>query len=666
LALLASPTLHGQTSLEEYVVTATRQPAVSGESAFSNEVITADEFREESFRTIPEAFALTPGVSVQKTTHGHGSPFIRGFTGRQNLYLIDGVRLNNSTFRGGPIQYANTVDGFALERLELIKSQGSVLYGSDALGGTVNAITTGSGYREEDGGFFQNGSALYRFDTNSQSHVGHFRQTIGEGGKWGLTLAGSWKDFGDVRSDFYGEMEGTGYPEQGGLLKFEWSPGERFHITLAQQVFNQDEVSRWHSTIRNPGGWAGTTPGTSYIQRFYDQERYLSYLKLAGEPRALLADRFTTTLSYQTSQDSEFQERTDGRIRTQGIDTNTYGLDVQLEKDLPSGTFLYGGDFYEDRIDSQSRGRSLPLADDSRYHSLGVFGQYRHDFGDRLSVDAGLRYTYAKAELGSLDAEDDWDALVFASNATYDLSDDWSLFGGIRQGFRAPNVNDLSGNLTARSGITALGSTDLEPEKTITYELGTRVQSDRFTFSGAAFYTDLDELITSVPQDATTDDTINTNASEGYITGVEIEGGYELNDCWALTGFASYQYGNTDTPLFLGGPDDEQPVSRLAPLRGSLALRYQDPGSDWWAEARAIAAGKADRLTEGDKGDTQRIPPGGTPGYFVANVSAGWQATDNLSFVLALENLTDTDYRIHGSGLNEPGFNAILSTRLTW
>lgn len=665
LILSSALPLTAQTSLDEVIVTASRTEENPADIAFSSEVITAQEFRDESFRTLPEAFALTPGVSVQKTTHGQGSPFIRGFTGRQNLFLIDGVRLNNSTFRSGPTQYANTIDPYGLDRIELIKSQGSVLFGSDALGGTVNAITVASGYRDRPEGFFQSGSALYRFDTNSRSQVGNLQQVIGQGGVWALTLNASVKEFGDVRSNAFGRMRDTGYPEQAATAKFEWSPSDKFHITLLHQSFNQDDISRWHSTIQNPGGWRGLSPGT-LRQRLLDQERSLSYLKLEGEPGSALADRFSTILSFQTSQDSEFEERLNGSTRTQAIETDTYGLDVQLEKDLPSGVLLYGGDYYEDRIDSQSNGRGLPLADDSEYRSLGLFGQYRHQFSDRLAVDAGVRYTYAEAQLGSLDSNDDWDAFVFATNATYQLSNEWTLFGGIKQGFRAPNVNDLSGNISARSGIIALGNEDLEPERTLTYELGARGGSDRFGFEGAVFYTSLDQIINGVPQNADTNNTITTNDGDGFITGVELEANYQLTDAWALSGFFTYQYGDTETSLFLGGPSDTQPVSRLSPLRGSLALRYQEPDSSWWAEVRGIAAGRANRLSEGDRDDTERIPPGGTPAYIIANITAGWQAAENLAFTLALENLTDEDYRIHGSGLNESGFNAILTTRLTW
>ncbi|MDP7654995.1 MAG: Plug domain-containing protein, partial [Roseibacillus sp.] len=130
--------------LPETVVTASRTDEDSLQSMSSIGVVTAEQFQQQGYRTIPEALTNTPGVMVQKTTHGHGSPFIRGFTGRQNLLLVDGIRINNSTYRSGPVQYWNTVDGFSMDRLELVRSQGSVQYGSDALGGTMNILSAGT------------------------------------------------------------------------------------------------------------------------------------------------------------------------------------------------------------------------------------------------------------------------------------------------------------------------------------------------------------------------------------------------------------------------------------------------------------------------------------------------------------------------------------------
>ncbi len=77
-----------------------------------------------------------------------------------------------------------------------------------------------------------------------------------------------------------------------------------------------------------------------------------------------------------------------------------------------------------------------------------------------------------------------------------------------------------------------------------------------------------------------------------------------------------------------------------------------------------MAAAKADKLSARDQGDTQRIPSGGTPSYVMASLYAGWQATEDLLLTLGLENLTDEDYRTHGSGQNEAGINAIMGARL--
>ena len=82
---------------------------------------------------------------MQETNDGAGSPIIRGLVGNQILILIDGIRLNNGAYRLGPNQYLNTIDLNQIERIEVVRGAGSVLYGSDALGGVVNIITRTAG-----------------------------------------------------------------------------------------------------------------------------------------------------------------------------------------------------------------------------------------------------------------------------------------------------------------------------------------------------------------------------------------------------------------------------------------------------------------------------------------------------------------------------------------
>lgn len=117
LLLFLPLSLSAQDALPDLVVTASRSSEELSESPYSAEVITAEQLEENAVRTLPQAFLDTPGVLVQQTTPGHGSPYIRGFNGRQNLLLQDGIRLNNSTWRGGPVQYWNTLNSQAIDRI---------------------------------------------------------------------------------------------------------------------------------------------------------------------------------------------------------------------------------------------------------------------------------------------------------------------------------------------------------------------------------------------------------------------------------------------------------------------------------------------------------------------------------------------------------------------
>ena len=89
----------------------------------------------------------------------------------------------------------------------------------------------------------------------------------------------------------------------------------------------------------------------------------------------------------------------------------------------------------------------------------------------------------------------------------------------------------------------------------------------------------------------------------------------------------------------------------------------QTDRAKYWVEGVCDAVDKADRLSADDVRDTQRIPPGGTPGYAVFGLRVGSQVTSSLALSLAVENLFNEDYRIHDSGCNEPGRNFVLTGR---
>ncbi len=221
-------------------------------------------------------------------------------------------------------------------------------------------------------------------------------------------------------------------------------------------------------------------------------------------------------------------------------------------------------------------------------------------------------------------------------------------------------------NLTTRSGVASRGSVGVDPEEFVTYELGTRHQTATRYFNAAVFYTDVSDIITSVPVAMDGDGDVTTNGQDGYIYGIELEGSWEFTPGWTVSGFAAWQDGRAEAPAFLGGPTIDQPASRVLPLTGSLALRWTHPSERFWVEGRVLGAAEANRLSAGDRGDTQRIPTGGTPGYVVGMIHAGWQATDFLGLTFGLENVTNEDYRNHGSGQNESGLNAIVGAKMSW
>ena len=101
-------------------------------------------------------------------------------------------------------------------------------------------------------------------------------------------------------------------------------------------------------------------------------------------------------------------------------------------------------------------------------------------------------------------------------------------------------------------------------------------------------------------------------------------------------------------------------MSRIQPTTGLVGLRWDSPQKQYWLETTVTIVDNQDRLSPRDKADTQRIPPGGTPGYTVYTLRGGVEPIQGLRMFSALENITDVDYRVHGSGQNGPGTNAIL------
>lgn len=673
------------TDLPAVVVTATRTDEPVTDIPYSTSLVEAGDLERRLSRTTPEALRELPSVMLQKTGHGQGSPYLRGFTGFRTLMLVDGIRLNNSTFRDGPNQYWGTVDSLSLQRLEVVRGPASVLYGSDAIGGTVNALTRS---RElEAGGFDWDPRAFYRFSSAEDSHTG--RAEIGA--NWdrdvGVNAGTTFKEYGDLRGgEDVGVQSHTGYSERDWDGKVTWRLNDSVRLVYAHQTVDQDDAWRSHATIYGKS-WRGTAPGTDF-SRIFDQIRHLDYLQLHATGLEGGVDELHASVSYQVQEERETRLRSDLRRELQGVSVGTIGLWLQAQSETPVGRLIYGAEFYHDTVDSDFRRYSAagalqvhrrqgPVADDSTYD---LFGAYLEDHvplaGDRLEAIVGGRYSHAGVEIGR--AEDpataalltlgrNWDTVVGNGRLLWHLDEEkhWNLFAGASQGFRAPNLSDLSRFDIARSGEQEVPSPGLEPERFVSLETGARAQWRRVAVEAAVYQTFFDDLVVGVPTGQRTADGLlivsKQNGGEGFVRGAELTASVEFVEHWTLWGNLSWMEGRVETPLVQGGAIQKEPLSRIMPATANLGLRWDHPKRKYWAEFASTIARTQDLLSSGDARDTQRIPPGGTPGYEVYHLRAGWRPCEDFTLSLALENLGNADYRIHGSGLNEPGRNLIVA-----
>ena len=654
---------------------------------FATSVLSADTLDLRRPRTLPLALEELPGLMVQKTSSAQGAPYIRGFTGFRTLLLIDGIRLNNSVFREGPNQYWGTVDPLALSRLELVKGPASVLYGSDAVGGTVNAVSLTPTVPEPPSANPSTAAGIsHRYASADNSHVTRLDAT----GRLHDRLAGriglSQKNYHDLRAGRgTGTQPRTGYSESGLDASLAYRIGQHARLTALAQDFTQDDAWRTHSTVYG-STWLGTRPGND-LQRSLDQSRHLFAVQLHADHLATPVDELHLSLSHQRHQEDQFRLRHDRRREDTGFDVATLGTFFQAQSPSPLGRWIYGGEFYRDRVDSTSiRYRadgSLnaidiqgPVADDATYDLAGAYLENRLPRLGPVDLILGGRFNYAAADArrvrdprsgATTRVTADWHSLLASLRGVVrlDSAGHHNLFAGLSESFRAPNLSDLTRFDIAEGGQIETPAPGLKPEFFVTAEAGWRTRHDHGSASVAAFHTVIRNQIIRTPTGALVDglaEVTKRNSGAGYVQGLELAGTFRLLPEWTLSTALTWMRGELDYfPSSSSASLLRAPLSRVMPLTGHVTLRWDAPTARTWLELAASAATRQNRLAPGDRVDTERIPITGTPGYAVGKLRTGWRATAALTLTAALENITDTDYRIHGSGLNEPGRNLILS-----
>ncbi|MEM0925592.1 MAG: TonB-dependent receptor, partial [Planctomycetota bacterium] len=406
--------------------------------------------REILERQAPDMFHALQnevGVLIQSTAAGQASPFVRGLTGQQVLILIDGIRLNNSITRRGPNQYFNTIDPGMVDHIEVLRGQGSVLWGSDAIGGAINIVTRGADmYRGQQGDGYATREFVQYYNTANSSPYSRIN-VEGWVGSQGVFGGGSFLNVRDLDTGFdeFSRQPGTNYQQYAGDLKFNMMLSEKSMLTFAMQHFEQEALPRsdrfpGYPLDRNNSNSAGGA-------RFFDpQQRDLFYLRhQAIAPLGGLFDAMTSTASYHRQR--EVQTRGIPTTRFQETDVETVGLQSVASKDFDDyGRITTGFDWYYDDVDSPFGGSaSGPIVpDDAWYRRAGWFLNWDVPLTECLLATAGVRYESIETAGTPVIAGtpqfikasyDDW---VSQTGLTFKATEELSLFGSIAQGFRAP------------------------------------------------------------------------------------------------------------------------------------------------------------------------------------------------------------------------------------
>ena len=637
-------------------------------------VVTAEEIRRRNYRNTPEALSDIVGVFVQETNDGGGAPIIRGMVGNQILLLVDGIRVNNGSYRLGPNQYLNTIDLNQIERIEVVRGAGSVLYGSDALGGVVNVITRAAGRQADTGAV---GVRWFsRLSSADNGRIGR-AEVSSQTGPLGLVGGLTLKRFGTRRGGGNtGVQLLTGYDEWDGDAKAAFQLAPHHRLIVAGQRVTQRHAQR--SDV--------VTAGTELKWMWDPQTRGLAYARYTASELTGPVDQLSATLSYQEQAES-YQRIAPASpaIESRHFDrTRSLGANVQFASPVGRRHLLtYGVDAYGDWLTSRRDDVSLRtgasvsakgvLADGARYRSVAVFLQDEIDVSPRLRLNFGTRFSsfhpYAVVSdpaVGSLLVNSSRRALTSAGRALFRLTSALDVVGGVGQGFRAPTIDDLT-TLGRTGNRFEVPNPGLHPEDSLNVEAGVRGRSALATASGTFFFSHVHGLVQrefgtfeGKPFRDLDGDGIRSsnellifqrqNAGDARIHGVELEARLRPAARWTVTAMVTRTMGTEE--------NTGEPLRRIPPTFGRAGLGWSS-GGRVWADVYSVFASRQARLAPGDLTDI-RIPAGGTPGFVTLNARGALKLNRAVEITLGLENITNRSYRTHGSGIDAAGTNVIF------
>lgn len=652
LLITQKDSLNNRTSLlNEVQITANRNKEIQFNSPYSIDIISNKQLKNSTLRTSPESISGISGLFLKKTNHGGGSAIIRGLMGNQTLILLDGIRLNNSTFRYGPNQYLNTIEPFSIDRIELLKGNGSVQYGTDAMGGTIHVIT-----EEPEYATGLKASLLSRWASHGMEKT--VRPKIQFGAK-NISFDGSFniRKFGDLLAGkSIGIQKPTGYDEKALNLKTKLKFNQS-EIVLAHQTFVADHVPLYHKVVLE----------NFKINEFGEQKRKLSYFKFNQNTSSKYFENISIIASLQNTYESRISQKNNSNTKTFELDqVKTIGLTTNFQSTIVSNWKANSGiELYNDLVKSEKQSQNVTsevitklaralYPNNSKYLNLSAYSL--HDISyQKWQISTGLRYNFFKitipdATIGQSVLKPI--ALVGNLAILRSLTKKSNIYLSYNSAFRAPNIDDL-GSLGLVDFRYELPNYNLKPETSKNLELGFKYRNENFALASAFFSNKLKNLIGRVKQNGqfVNGNQVYTkeNIETAEIKGMEIS----VEKIWASklkssAGFA-YLYGQNLTK--------NEPLRRIPPTNGYLDFTYEN--KSFFLRPNLQWASAQKRLAQGDI-DDNRIGKLGTTAWAVFNLNAGYKYKF-LKINTLWQNISNKTYKTHGSGVYGVGRSVTIS-----
>ncbi|WP_198319203.1 TonB-dependent receptor plug domain-containing protein [Arenibacter algicola] len=659
-------------------------------------------------------------VFVQKSQLGGGSPMIRGFATNRLLLSVDGVRMNNAIFRGGNIQNVISIDPFTIKSTEVIFGPGSVIYGSDAIGGVMNFYTNNPQFSKTDS-LEVFGKSNYRYSSANNENTVHVDFNLGKR-EWAFLSSLTYNNFGDLKMGSHGpnsylrnnyvvtengqdrlqendnakKQVPTGYDQINVMQKVLFRPNSNWNINLSAYYSETSDYSRYDRLIRPSKDGLGLR---SAEWSYGPQKWFMGNLQFYKNGKGKFYDGLKITTAYQNFVESRKDRGFGDDIRygsKENVDAISANVDFE-NKRIGNLRLYYGGEYVFNKIGSAGNEFNIetmvtsPSAsrypDNSTWQTLAgyISGELRAK--PNFTFLSGLRYSHVWIDaifdqtfysFPFNDADLSTGALTGSLGFSWFPKADLQLTFNGSTGFRAPNIDDVGKIFDSEPGSVVVPNPDLEPEYAYNLEVGIQKNfNDRLMLKGASFYTYLvDALVRRDFQFNGNSEIMYNgelhnvqaiqNAAKAYVYGFE----------FGLDAFLTENLSVNANLTFTEGIEEEQdgtdtPGRHVAPTFGDFHIvwKNQKLKTDLFANFNGEISFGDLAMSEKTKDYIYAVDADGnpySPSWYTLNFRSQYQLSHALKFTANLENFTDQRYRSYSSGIVAPGINLILGVGYTF